>query len=50
MYGENGTQMRTELTALLRQHRVMHRLAADSSTERAEVGQQILRFRRTLVV
>lgn len=49
MYGENGAQMRTTLAALLRQHRVMHRLAADSSTERAEVGQQILRFRRTLV-
>ena len=50
MYGENGAQMRTELAALLRQHRVMHRLAAHSSAERAEVGQQILRFRRTLVV
>ncbi len=50
MYGENGAQMRTELAALLRQHRVMHRLAADSPTERAEVGQQILRFRQTLVI
>ena len=50
MYGENGAQMRTELAALLRQHRVVHRLAADSSVERAEVGQQILRFRHTLVV
>ncbi len=50
MYGENGAQMRTELAALLRQHRVMHRLAADSPAERAEVGQQILRFRQTLVV
>jgi hypothetical protein len=49
MYGENGAQMRTGLAALLRQHRVMHRLAADSSTERAEAGQQILRFRCTLV-
>jgi hypothetical protein len=50
MYGENGAQMRTELAALLRQHRVMHRLAADPLAERAEVGQQILRFRRTLIV
>jgi hypothetical protein len=50
MYGENGAQMRTELAALLRQHRVMHRLAAESSSERAEIGQQILRFRRTLLV
>ena len=50
MYGENGARMRTELAALLRQHRVMHRLAADSLTERAEAGQLILRYRRTLVV
>jgi hypothetical protein len=38
MYGENGTQIRTELAALLRQHRVMHRLGADSPADRAEVG------------
>jgi len=50
MYGENGAEMRTELAALLRQHRVMHRLAADSATERAGVGRQILRFRQTIVV
>jgi hypothetical protein len=50
MYGENGAQMRTELAALLRQHRVLHRLAADSATDRAVAGQQILRFRQTLVV
>jgi hypothetical protein len=50
MYGENGAQMRTELAALLRQHRVMHRLAADSAAERAEVGQEILRFRQTIIV
>lgn len=50
MYGENGAQMRTEPAALLRQHRVMHRLAADSPDERAAAGQQILRFRQTLLV
>lgn len=50
MYGENGEQMRNELAALLRQHRIMHRLAADSVTNRAAVGQQILRFRQTLVI
>ena len=50
MYGETGAQMRTELAALLRQHRVMHRLATDSPTERAEIGQQILRFRQAVVV
>ena len=30
MYGENGAQMRAELAALLRQHRIMRRLAAES--------------------
>ena len=50
MYGDNGSQMRTELAALLRQHRVMHRLDADSSAERAEVGRQVLRFRQTILV
>ena len=50
MYGENGAQMRTELAALLRQHRIMRRLAEDSSAERAAAGQQILRYRQTIVV
>lgn len=50
MYGENGAQMRTELAALLRQHRIMRRLAEDSSAERAAAGQQILRFRQTVLV
>ena len=50
MYGENGAQMRTELAALLRQHRVMHRLAENSPDGRADVGQQILGFRQTLLV
>ncbi|MEX1907168.1 hypothetical protein L6241_02520 [Janibacter sp. Y6] len=50
MYGENGAQMRTELAALLRQHRIMRRLAEDSSVERAAAGQQILRFRQTVLV
>lgn len=50
MYGENGAQMRTELAALLRQHRIMRRLAEDSSAERAAAGQQILRYRQTILV
>jgi len=50
MYGENGGQMRTELAALLRQHRITRRLAKDSSAERAAAGQQILRFRQTVLV
>lgn len=50
MYGDNGDQMRTELAALLRQHRVMHRLQTNSAEGRAEVGRQILRFRQTVLV
>lgn len=50
MYGENGAQMRTELAALLRQHRIMRRLAEDSSAERAAAGQQILRYRQSVLV
>jgi hypothetical protein len=50
MYGENGAQMRTELAALLRQHRVMHRLQADTAAARAEVGRQILQFRQSILV
>ncbi|QBR91879.1 hypothetical protein [Nocardioides euryhalodurans] len=42
--------MRTELAALLRQHRIMRRLAEDSSAERASAGRQILRFRQTVLV
>jgi len=50
MYGENGAQMRTELAALLHQHRIMRRLAENSSAERAAAGQQILRYRQTILV
>ncbi|NYE38617.1 hypothetical protein F4692_003767 [Nocardioides cavernae] len=42
--------MRTELAALLRQHRIMRRLADASSAERAAAGPQILRFRKTVLV
>jgi hypothetical protein len=50
MYGENGAQMRTELAALLRQHRIVRRLAQDSGAERAAAGEQILRFRQAVLV
>ena len=30
MYGENGAAMRQELAALLRQHRIQHRLGSRS--------------------
>lgn len=49
MYGENGAQMRTELAALLRQHRIMRRLSPGSA-KRAADGRQILRFRQTVLV
>lgn len=50
MYGENGAEMRTELAALLRQHRVMHRLDAGPAADRAAVGREVLRFRQTILV
>lgn len=50
MYGENGAQMRAELAALLRQHRIMRRLAETSPAERAAAGQQILRYRQSVLV
>jgi hypothetical protein len=49
MYGENGGHMRTQLAELLRQHRVMHRLDADSPAEREEIGRQVLRYRQTVL-
>jgi hypothetical protein len=52
MYGENGDHMRTELAALLRQHRIQHRLTSSASllsTERRAAGVLILRYRQTVV-
>lgn len=49
MYGDNGARMRTELAALLRQHRVLHRLGSDSTNQRADTGRQIQRYRQSLV-
>jgi len=52
MYGENGERMRTELAALLRQHRVQHRLdssQSQSSVEREAAGLLILRYRHTVL-
>lgn len=52
MYGENGDRMRTELAALLRQHRVQHRLdsnASQASSERESAGRLILRYRHTVL-
>ena len=53
-YGENGHQLRSELTALLRQHRIQQRLGGpgihtvpESTTveQRALLGEQIQRYR-----
>lgn len=59
MYGENTAQLRAELTTLLRQHRIQQRLGGkgihtvpETTTvaEREELGHQIARFRRTVLV
>src|SRR3954449_1530679 len=53
-YGENGSQFRAELTALLRQHRIQQRLGGpgihtvpESTTaeQREQLGEQIQRYR-----
>ena len=59
MYGENTALLRTALTTLLRQHRIQQRLGGkgihtvpETTTvaEREELGQQIARFRHTVLV
>lgn len=59
MYGENTGQLRAEFTTLLRQHRIQQRLGGkgihtvpETTTvaEREELGHQIARFRRTVLV
>lgn len=58
MYGPNSDALRTELAALLRHHRIQHRLGGpigmmpETSTvdEREAMGQQIRRYRRSVLV
>lgn len=59
MYGENGALLRAELTALLTQHRVQLRLGGGGShsvpvttsrAERQEIGEQIRRYRQSVLV
>jgi hypothetical protein len=50
MYGENGAAMRRELAALLRQHRIQHRLGSPAQPDRAALGQQILQYRQNLLI
>lgn len=52
MYGENGDRMRTELAALLRQHRIQRRLSSSgtqTSAEREAAGLLIRRYRHTVL-
>lgn len=55
MYGETGDLMRTELAALLRQHRILHRLSEHSPTARSPVpdreaaGVVIQQYRQTIL-
>lgn len=59
MYGENGALLRAELSALLAQHRVQLRLGGGGShsvpvttsrAEREEIGNQIRRYRQSVLV
>jgi hypothetical protein len=59
MYGENGGQLRVELTTLLRQHRIQHRLGGrglhtvperTTVEERKMLGERIRRYRQMVLV
>ena len=59
MYGENGALMRTELTSLLRQHRIQVRIGGGGThtvpvrttkSERRQIGEQIRRYRQSALV
>lgn len=49
MYGETGAEMRDELAALLRQHRVQQRLGP-TPRDREEVGSAVRTYRQTVLV
>jgi hypothetical protein len=55
MYGETGDLMRTELAALLRQHRILHRLgdhsptATDAVPHQETAGSVIQQYRQTIL-
>ena len=59
MYGENGALLRAELSVLLQQHRIQHRIgnlqpattpSVNTATDREQIGQQILRYRQAALV
>jgi hypothetical protein len=58
MYGETGELLRTQMAALLRQHRISHRLGGPSRyapdgvtspVEREQLGEQIQQYRQTII-
>lgn len=49
-YGENGANMRRELAALLRQHRIQHRIGGPGHRDRAALGVQIRQYRHSLLI
>jgi hypothetical protein len=50
MYGENGAAMRRELAALLRQHRIQHRIGDPAQPDRAVHGVQIRQYRQSILI
>jgi len=50
MYGETGAAMRRELTVLLHEHRIQHRLREGSRDERETHGEHIRRYRQSVLV
>lgn len=50
MYGETGAHMRTELAALLEQHRIQRRLGDTSSEVREKFGDEVRRYRQSVLV
>lgn len=50
MYGENSATMRRELAALLRQHRIQHRIGGPGHPDRAAMGLQIRQYRQSLLI
>lgn len=49
MYGETGAAMRRELTVLLQEHRVQHRLGEGAGDERETHGAHIRRYRQSVL-
>jgi hypothetical protein len=59
MYGENGALLRAELSVLLQQHRIQHRIGSvrtsttpdvTTASDREQIGKQILRYRQSALV